>query len=34
VVGGTFESGVTDLATDPRVSRGILDANRAFFLGA
>jgi D-amino-acid oxidase len=33
VVGGTFESGVTDLATDPRISRGILAANRAFFLG-
>jgi glycine/D-amino acid oxidase-like deaminating enzyme len=33
VVGGTFESGVTDLTVDPAVSRRILAANRAFFRG-
>jgi D-amino-acid oxidase len=33
VVGGTFESGVTDLRVDARVSLGILAANRDFFQG-
>lgn len=33
VVGGTFESGVTDLRVDPVTSRAILAANREFFTG-